>query len=85
MTMARILVVDDEPQILRTLSPLHLTPTEWRILDILVRNPGKLISQRQILTKVWGPEHIKETHYLRVSISTRYAANSSPSPHAPAT
>jgi two-component system, OmpR family, KDP operon response regulator KdpE len=32
---------------------------------MLVRNPGKLISQRQLLTEVWGPAYIRETHYLR--------------------
>ncbi|MEO3809516.1 response regulator [Sphaerisporangium sp. B11E5] len=44
---------------------LHLTPTEWHILQILVRNPGKLITQRRLLTEVWGPQYVKETHYLR--------------------
>ncbi|GAA4210791.1 hypothetical protein GCM10022252_79050 [Streptosporangium oxazolinicum] len=46
-------------------SGLRLTPTEWRILEILLRNPGKLISQRQLLTEVWGAKYVKETHYLR--------------------
>jgi two-component system KDP operon response regulator KdpE len=44
---------------------VHLTPTEWHLLEILLRNPGKLISQRQLLTDVWGPTYIRETHYLR--------------------
>ncbi|MEV0831442.1 response regulator [Nonomuraea rubra] len=44
---------------------LRLTPTEWHILEILLRNPGKLIPQRYLLTKVWGSKHVKETHYLR--------------------
>ncbi|TYK49177.1 response regulator [Actinomadura decatromicini] len=44
---------------------VRLTPTEWRLLEILVRNPGKLISQRQLLTSVWGPSYQRETHYLR--------------------
>ncbi|TKK85109.1 response regulator [Herbidospora galbida] len=44
---------------------VRLTPTEWHLLEILVRNPGKLISQRQLLTEVWGPAYLKETHYLR--------------------
>ena len=34
---------------------VRLTPTEWQLLEILVRNPGKLISQRQLLSEVWGP------------------------------
>jgi len=34
---------------------IRLTPTEWHLLEVLVRNPGKLMSQRQLLTEVWGP------------------------------
>jgi two-component system KDP operon response regulator KdpE len=44
---------------------MRLTPTEWHILEILLRNPGKLIPQRYLLTEVWGSKHVKETHYLR--------------------
>jgi two-component system, OmpR family, KDP operon response regulator KdpE len=44
---------------------VHLTKTEWQILDLLVRNPGKLISQRQLLQEVWGPTYSQETQYLR--------------------
>jgi two-component system, OmpR family, KDP operon response regulator KdpE len=44
---------------------VRLTPTEWQLLEILLRNPGKLISQRQLLTEVWGPTYLRETHYLR--------------------
>ncbi|MFI0450262.1 response regulator [Actinomadura sp. 6N118] len=49
---------------------VHLTPTEWGILDLLLRNPGKLISQRQLLAEVWGPNHVKETNYLRVYLAS---------------
>ncbi|MGF6832377.1 two-component system KDP operon response regulator KdpE [Paenarthrobacter sp. TE4293] len=45
---------------------VRLTPTEWSILDVLVRNPGKLITQQQLLTEVWGPAYAKEANYLRV-------------------
>ncbi len=44
---------------------VHLTKTEWELLAMLVRNPGKLISQRQLLQDVWGPTYLNETHYLR--------------------
>ncbi|MEV6151902.1 response regulator [Nonomuraea sp. NPDC052129] len=44
---------------------VRLTPTEWHILEMLLRHPGKLISQRHILTEVWGARFVKETHYLR--------------------
>ena len=44
---------------------VRLTPTEWHLLEILLRNPGKLVSQRQLLTRVWGAGFVKETNYLR--------------------
>ncbi|MEU4545132.1 response regulator [Nonomuraea dietziae] len=44
---------------------VRLTPTEWHFLELLLRNPGKLISQRQVLTEVWGSAYLKETNYLR--------------------
>ena len=46
-------------------SAIKLTPTEWHLLEILVRNPGKLITQRQLLGEVWGPHYQDETNYLR--------------------
>lgn len=45
---------------------VHLTPTEWHIVEVLVRHRGKLVSQRQLLQEVWGPAYEKETNYLRV-------------------
>ena len=44
---------------------VHLTRTEWNLLEVLLRNPGKLVSQRQLLQEVWGPTYQHETHYLR--------------------
>ncbi|HTF11757.1 MAG TPA: response regulator [Asanoa sp.] len=44
---------------------VRLTPTEWHLLEILLRNPGKLVSQRQLLQDVWGPQYQTETNYLR--------------------
>jgi two-component system KDP operon response regulator KdpE len=44
---------------------VRLTPTEWHLLEILAHNPGKLVSQRQLLTQVWGPTYTTETNYLR--------------------
>ena len=45
---------------------VRLTPTEWHLVEILVRHPGKLVSQRQLLQEVWGPRYEEETNYLRV-------------------
>jgi two-component system KDP operon response regulator KdpE len=44
---------------------LRLTPTEWHLLDILARNPDKLISQRHLLQEVWGPQYERESNYIR--------------------
>jgi two-component system KDP operon response regulator KdpE len=44
---------------------LHLTRTEWQLLAALVRNPGKLVGQRQLLQEVWGQTYLNETDYLR--------------------
>jgi len=43
----------------------RLTPTEWQLLEQLLRNPGKLITQRSLLHDVWGPQYGTETNYLR--------------------
>jgi two-component system KDP operon response regulator KdpE len=43
----------------------HLTKTEWQLLEVLLRNPGKLVSQRQLLQEVWGPTYLEQTQYLR--------------------
>ncbi len=46
-------------------SEVRLTPTEWHVLEILVRHPGKLINQKLLLTEVWGPAYTDQFHYLR--------------------
>lgn len=48
---------------------IHLTPTEWGMLEMLVRNRGKLVGREELLKEVWGPSYAKETHYLRVYLA----------------
>ena len=48
---------------------VHLTPTEWGMLEMLVRNRGKLVGREELLKEVWGPKYAKETHYLRVFLA----------------
>lgn len=48
---------------------VHLTPTEWQVVEVLVRSPGKLVSQRQLLQEVWGPQYRSETNYLRLYLA----------------
>jgi two-component system, OmpR family, KDP operon response regulator KdpE len=46
--------------------PVRLTPTEWHLLEVLVRNTGKLVGQPQLLRELWGPGYETQTNYLRV-------------------
>jgi two-component system KDP operon response regulator KdpE len=48
---------------------VHLTPTEWAIVEVLVRHPGRLVTQRHLLQEVWGPQYEHETNYLRVHLA----------------
>ncbi|MFP5331442.1 MAG: winged helix-turn-helix domain-containing protein, partial [Acidimicrobiia bacterium] len=48
---------------------VRLTPTEWGIVEMLVRHEGRLVSQVQLLQEVWGPTYKDETNYLRVFIA----------------
>ncbi|EFL38646.1 DNA-binding response regulator KdpE [Streptomyces griseoflavus Tu4000] len=45
---------------------VRLTPTEWHLLEVLVRGGGRLVAQKQLLREVWGPSYGTETNYLRV-------------------
>jgi two-component system KDP operon response regulator KdpE len=51
-------------------SDIRLTPTEWHLLDVLARNPGRVVEHRRLLTEVWGPALSDQTNYLRVYMAT---------------
>ncbi|MBD8058650.1 response regulator transcription factor [Cellulomonas sp. JH27-2] len=53
-------------RVLRDGTEVRLTPTEWAMLEVLVRNRGRLVPRRQLLQEVWGPAYSDETNYLRV-------------------
>src|SRR5204863_567610 len=57
----RIVKVDGEE--------VHLTPNEYRLLQVLIKYPGKVLTQRQLLNEVWGPNHLDQAQYLRVYIA----------------
>ncbi|WOC11880.1 response regulator [Gordonia sp. MP11Mi] len=57
-------------RVLRDGVQVRLTPTEWGILEMLVRNEGNLVSQREILGAVWGPAYVSQTNYLRVYLAS---------------
>jgi len=45
---------------------VRLTPTEYALMRLLIQHAGRVLTHRQILKEVWGPEYVEETHYLRV-------------------
>lgn len=48
---------------------IRLTPTEWRVLELLVRHAGKLVTRQTMLAHIWGSEHVEDTGYLRLYMS----------------
>ena len=49
---------------------VRLTPTEWHLLEVLARHPGKVVNHGRLLTEVWGPAYREQTNYLRVYMAT---------------
>ena len=45
---------------------IRLTPIEYRLLTALISNAGRVVTQRQLLTEVWGPDYVERSHYLRI-------------------
>ncbi|SFO81442.1 two-component system, OmpR family, KDP operon response regulator KdpE [Amycolatopsis arida] len=56
-------------KVIRDGKEVHLTRTEWGVLELLVRNRGRLVAQKQLLHEVWGPSYDTESHYLRVYLA----------------
>jgi two-component system KDP operon response regulator KdpE len=56
-------------RVLRDGDEVKLTPTEWKVLEVLVRSPGRLVTGRELLREVWGPSYGEETNYLRVYLA----------------
>jgi two-component system, OmpR family, KDP operon response regulator KdpE len=56
-------------RVLKNGADVRLTPTEWQLLEILVRNRGRLVTQKQLLQDVWGPGYGSESNYLRVYLA----------------
>lgn len=55
--------------VLKNAQPIHLTPIEFRLLIELVKNAGRVVTQRQLLKEVWGPSYVDNEHYLRIYMS----------------
>ncbi|MDO9380388.1 MAG: response regulator [Nocardioidaceae bacterium] len=60
----------DDRRLVRAGEEVHLTPTEWRLVDALVSRQGRLVKQTDLLRAVWGPSYERETNYLRVYLGT---------------
>ena len=56
-------------QVVRAGAEVHLTPIEFDLLSVLAQHHGRLVTHRQLLREVWGPEYGEETHYLRVHVA----------------
>ena len=69
-------------EVLRHGEPVRLTPTQWHIVEVLVRHAGRLVTYDQILREVWGPTYGKETNYLRVFM-TQVRKKLEPEPQRP--
>ena len=48
---------------------VRLTPTEWRLLELFLRNPGRLLTRQMLLGEVWGPYHANDAGYLRLYVA----------------
>ena len=70
-------------QVTRDGEPVHLTPIEFDLLRVLAQHQGRLVTHRQLLREVWGPEYGDETHYLRVHVA-HIRAKLEPDPSRPA-
>jgi len=62
---------------------VRLTPTEWHLLEVLARHPGRLVGHRQLLLEVWGPGYEAQSQYLRVYVAA-LRRKLEPNPAAPA-
>ena len=62
--------VDLEKRVVRVdAQEIHLTPNEYKLLQVLIQHAGKVLTQRQLLNEVWGPQHTEQAQYLRVYIA----------------
>lgn len=68
--------------VVRAGSPVHLTPTEWRMLEVLIRNPHRLVTREALLRDAWGPQYTSDSGYLRLYMS-QLRRKLEPEPSAP--
>jgi len=66
LTLSDAMIDLDARKATRAGQPIHLTPIEFRIVACMARHLGMVVTHRQLLTEVWGPNHAADTHYLRI-------------------
>jgi len=69
VTVDRVTIDLAARRVLKDGEDVHLTPIEFDLLRVLTVHRGKLVTHRQLLREVWGPQYVDETHYLRVHIA----------------
>jgi two-component system, OmpR family, KDP operon response regulator KdpE len=69
LTLGELVIDLADRRVTRGAHEVHLTPIEFDIVKVLAQNVGKLVTHRQLLHEVWGPEYGEETHYLRVHVA----------------
>jgi two-component system KDP operon response regulator KdpE len=69
VTLGELVIDVADRRVTRAGGEVHLTPIEFDLLRVLAQHSGRLVTQRQLLREVWGPEYGEETHYLRVHIA----------------
>jgi two-component system KDP operon response regulator KdpE len=67
-TLGKLRVDFDRRQVLRGEEQVHLTPIEYKLLSVLIKHQGKVVTHRQLLKEVWGPSFIEQHPYLRIFI-----------------
>lgn len=68
-SFADVVVDLSSRQVTRAGHPVRLTPTEWKMLELLVRNRGRLVTRETLLTEVWGAQYTTDTGYLRLYLA----------------
>jgi len=67
-TSGRLRVDLDKRQVWVGEQEIHLTPIEYKLLTVLIRHAGKVLTHRQLLQEVWGPHHTQDAHYVRIYV-----------------
>jgi two-component system KDP operon response regulator KdpE len=69
ITIGELVLDIADRRVSRAGAEIHLTPLEFDLVRVLAQNRGRLVTHRQLLQEVWGPEYGEETHYLRVHVA----------------